>query len=348
MLSHMKTDERATNEDGGLDESDEGGVAFGDPEAVVLRWRVPDDAHDERADVYLARKVRRLSRSRAQRIIRQGDFRLADGPLKPSSRLSRGAVVELWRLPPDEPPTHAAEPGVLYEDAALLVVDKPPDLAVHPSARYLRHTLTAWLKARAPEGERVANPCHRLDRETSGALLCAKTRAAESEVKTAFADGRTEKTYLAVARGHVERARELSYPLALQGERGLVKIRMVHDDGGLESVTLVEPLAYDASRDRTLVKCCPRTGRQHQIRAHLAIAGHPLVGDKLYAMGDEWFDAYTRGEVSSDDASLDHRRHALHAHALAVSIDGRRYEFRAPLPSDLAGLVPDVDTAPWR
>lgn len=344
----MTTDVEPKGRSDARDDDDDAGAAFGDPEAVVLRWRVPDDAHDERADVYLARKVRRLSRSRAQRIIRQGDFRLADGPLKPSSRLSRGAVVELWRLPPDEPPKHAAPPVVLYEDDALLVVDKPPDLAVHPSARYLKHTLTAWLRERAKEGERIANPCHRVDRETSGVLLCAKKREAEAEAKTAFADGRTEKTYLAVARGHLDKARELTYPLALQGERGLVKIRMIHDEAGLESVTRVEPLAYDAGTRRTLVRCRPLTGRQHQIRAHLSLAGFPLVGDKLYAMGDAWFDAYTRGEVESSDAALEHPRHALHAYELALDVGGRRHVFRAPLPDDLASLLPNVDVSPWR
>lgn len=348
MVSHMTTETPLNDREPDADQGAGGAAAFGDPEAVVLRWRVPDDAHDERADVYLARKVRRLSRSRAQRIIRQGDFRLADGALKPSSRLTRGAVVELWRLPPDEPPRDARDPAVLYEDDALLAVDKPPDLAVHPSARYLKHTLTAWLRARAREGERIANPCHRLDRETSGVLLCAKTRAAESEAKTAFANGRTEKTYLAVARGRLEGARELTYPLALQGERGLVKIRMVHDEAGLESVTVVEPLAYDEETRRTLVRCRPKTGRQHQIRAHLAIAGFPLVGDKLYAMGDEWFDAYTRGEASSDDPALELPRHALHAHSLALEVGGRGHELRAPLPDDLASLLPNVDVTPWR
>lgn len=325
------------------EDADDAGAAFGDPEAVVLRWRVPDDADGQRADVYLTRKVRRLSRARAQRIIRQGDFRLETGPLKPSARVTRGVVVELWRMPPDEPASDAAEPVVLFEDDSLLVVDKPSDLAVHPSARYLTRTLTAWLKRRANDGERVANPCHRLDRETSGVLLCAKTRAAESEAKTAFAAGTTEKVYLAIARGKLEEERALDFPLALQGERGLVKIRMIHDDGGMPSLTVVEPLAYDAEVHRTLVRCRPKTGRQHQIRAHLALAGHPLVGDKLYAMGDEWFDAFTRNEVESDDERLDHKRHALHAFMLALDVAGARRSFRSQLPAELSALLPNVD-----
>ncbi len=337
----MQSHDEATQLD---DPDDDGsGPAFGDPAAVVLRWRVPDDADGARADVYLTRKVRRLSRSKAQRIIRQGDFRLSDGPLKPSTRVTRGALVELWRMPPDEPWSDAAEPGVLFEDGALLVVDKPSDLVVHPSARYLNRTLTAWLRARAAEGERVANPCHRLDRETSGVLLCAKTRAAESEIKTAFAEGRAAKVYLTVVRGELAGERVLDFPLALQGERGLVKIRMVHDEAGLPSRTVVEPLAYDEETRRTLVRCRPKTGRQHQIRAHLALAGHPIVGDKLYAMGDAWFDAFTRGEVSSSDERLEHTRQALHASSLSVVVAGESRSFRAPLPADIAALLPSLD-----
>lgn len=341
MLSHMVNEETQAADE-------EGGAAFGDPEAVVLRWRVPDDGDGLRADVYLVRKVRRLSRSRAQRIIRQGDFRLADGPLKPSSRVSCGATVELWRMPPDEPDSNAAEPVVLFEDDDLVVVDKPPDLVVHPSARYLARTLTAWLKGQTAPGARVPNPCHRLDRETSGVLLCARSRAAESEAKTAFADGRTQKTYLAVVSGRLEDERALAFPLALQGERGLVKIRMIEDESGLQSLTLAAPLAYDAALDRTLVRCLPKTGRQHQIRAHLALAGFPIVGDKLYAMGDEWFDAFTRGEVEGDDPRLPCSRHALHAYELRLSVGGVERAFRAPLPDDMAVLVPAVDVSAFR
>jgi 23S rRNA pseudouridine1911/1915/1917 synthase len=314
--------------------------AFGHPDAVVQRWAVPDDADGERADVYLARKVRRLSRTRARAIIAKGDFRASDGPLKPSTRLQRGAGVELWRFAPDEDDDEAPAPIVLFEDEDLLVIDKPGDLAVHPSARYLRRTLTAWLRARAGV-ERPARPCHRLDRETSGALVCAHSRRAESSVKTAFAQGGVQKVYLAVVRGRVESALTIDRPLALQGERGLVRIRMIGDDNGQPAQTAIEPLAYDDGVDRTLVRCRPRTGRQHQIRAHLAIAGWPIAGDKLYAMGDAWFDAFTRGEPQEEQP--EHVRHALHAHRIAFELDGRPLAYEAPFPDDLRRLLPSVD-----
>lgn len=319
-------------------EVEEAGPAFGDPRAVVVRWRVPEGTAPTRADVYLTQKVRRLSRARAQRIIANGDFRTPAGPLKPSSKLGRGDAVELWRIPPDEDLPEAAPPGVLFEDDDLLVLDKPGDLAVHPSARYLHRTVTAWLR-RYAGGGRSANPCHRLDRETSGVLVCAKSKAAESAVKRAFADGGVQKRYLAVVRGRLEDAR-VALPLALQGERGLVRIRMIHDEEGLESLTLARGLHYDEETDRTLVLAEPKTGRQHQIRAHLSLIDHPIVGDKLYAMGDAFFDAFTRTGVPEGGGGLEHVRHALHAYEAAFSLDGRELAFRAPLPAELAELLP--------
>lgn len=331
------------------DEGEGPGVAFGDPRAVVMRWPVPEEADGVRADVYLCLRLRRLSRTRAQRVVRQGDFRTAYGPLKPSSRLQCGVMVELWRLPPDEPLADGAvsSPGVLYVDEALLVLNKPPHLAVHPTARYLRQTVTAWLRDRTEEGARIPNPCHRLDRETSGVLLCAKTRVAEAAAKERFAHGDVEKTYLAVVRGQLSEPRLIDLPLALQGERGLVKLRMVHDDAGLPSETRVRPLGFDPLTQRSLVACHPKTGRQHQIRAHLALVGFPLVGDKLYGMGDEWFDAHTRGQADLADPALDHVRHALHAYELSLTVQGNTHSFRAPLPADLAALLPSLPLDEW-
>lgn len=315
--------------------------AFGDARAVVLRWDVPVGTPPVRADVYLVQKVRRLSRARAQRIIVQGDFRTAAGPLKPSSKLSQGMAVELWRIPPDEKLSDDAGPRILYEDEALLVLDKPGDLAVHPSARYLYQTVTAWLRARA-RGARPANPCHRLDRETSGVLVCAKTKAAQSALKQAFANGGVTKRYLAIVRGRFEGERRIDLPLALQGERGLVRLRMIRDQEGLPSRTYARGLAYDEAVDRTLALLLPETGRQHQLRAHLSLIGHAIVGDKLYAMGDVFFDAFTREGVPDGGGGLEHFRQALHAYEASFELTGARRSFRAPLPQDIVGLVPSL------
>lgn len=323
--------------------------AFEHPRAVVMRWQIPEGLPQMRADLYLAYKIQRLSRSRAQRIVQKGDFRNTRGPLKPSSKVCGGMHVELWRFPPDEKRMDGAVPRVLYEQENLLVLDKPGDLAIHPSAKYLFQTVTCWLRDYAnAQGDdtRIAHPCHRLDRETSGVLVCASDKSIERAVKMAFAEGRVEKQYLAVVHGHVKTAARLTYPLALQGERGLVRIRMIHDADGLPSRTDITPLAYDDTTIRTLVLAEPKTGRQHQIRAHLALAGHPLVGDKLYHLGDAFFDAYSKGDVAVDDARLEHRRHALHAYRARWRLDERRFQFCAPFPNELRTLMPGVEQSP--
>jgi 23S rRNA pseudouridine1911/1915/1917 synthase len=305
--------------------------AFGHRLAVSILWRVPPDCHGLPAEEALAKKVRRLGIERARRVVRGGDMRVGGRPLVEGEVLEKGVEVELWRVSPDDPDVPFPAPRVIAREGELIVLDKPGDLAVHPSARYLHHTVTGWLRREGMRG----NPCHRLDRETSGVLVCA-VGAVESEWKTAFQKGLVEKEYLAVARGVVRTPFVVDARLALQGDRGLVRIKMIEDSAGQEARTEVEPVRVDEGWRRTLLRCRPRTGRQHQIRAHLAIAGFPLVGDKLYAMGDAWFDAFTRRALSDDErARLDHPRQALHAAKLTYG--GRVFE--APLPEELDALV---------
>ncbi|MCP4501420.1 MAG: RluA family pseudouridine synthase [Deltaproteobacteria bacterium] len=314
--------------------------AYGHPDAVCMNWKVPEVFTGTRADVYLANKVGRLSRVRARRIIDKGDFRLSNERfLKPSTRM-REQEVSLWRLPPDRKEDLKDNVEVLFEDDALLVVNKPTDLVVHPSARYLHRTLTYWLRVRG-DGVPVAHPCHRLDRETSGVLVCAKTKEAQRGVKRTFANQQNQKIYLAVVQGVGIEKQSIDLPLALQGWRGLVRIRMIPDDKGLPAQTDVVPLLEDTKVNRTLIACFPKTGRQHQIRAHCAAIGFPLVGDKLYAFGDEWFDRYTLFSLTDDDQALvDHPRHALHAFSLRLPFASNETYF-APFPDELRALLPN-------
>ena len=336
----------STRVDPALDDGDDGDdgalrPAFGHPDAVAVRWSVPADAHERTPAEVLAHKVRRLGLPRAQRVVDGGDLRVVEpsGHARAAvadERLRRGIVVELWRLPPDRPDDLVVAPTVLHHGDGVIVVDKPGDLAVHPSARYFHNTLTAWLRRSGTP----ANPCHRLDRETSGVLVCADVKDAERRWKSAFAEGRVRKEYLAVVDGAVDDAFVVDRPLALQGERGLVRIRVVVDDAGQRAVTRFEPVEVARDGRRTLLRCLPETGRQHQIRVHLHAAGHPIVGDKLYQMGDAWFDAFTRRALSDDErARLPCARQCLHASR--VELDD--VTFTAPLPDDMqAAFVGDA------
>ncbi|MCO4761508.1 MAG: RluA family pseudouridine synthase [Myxococcales bacterium] len=302
--------------------------AFGHVDSVWLDLPVHPWQAGQRADIWLSETIVRLGRDRAQVICYHGDLRDAAGPLKASSRVKPG-MLRLWRLPPDRPYDVLQTPTVLHDDTDLLVLGKPAGLAVHPSARYHHRTITAWLSAHYGPDTR---PCHRLDVETSGVLVCAHHRSAENAIKQAFRGGLVEKTYLGVVRGDFTRPAMIDQPLALQGGRGLVAIRMLPDPHGLPAQTEIQPLMV--ADGRSLIALRPLTGRQHQLRAHLAHLGYPLVGDKLYGMGDAWFDAWTRGRDTTSLGRLDHQRHALHAYRLALHLSGTAMEFVAPIPPD--------------
>jgi 23S rRNA pseudouridine1911/1915/1917 synthase len=229
--------------------------------------------------------------------------------------------------------------GVIFDDAALLVVDKPAGLPVHPTARYAEHTLTALAKIAFPA--RKVDPAHRLDRETSGLLACGCAPKYTRVLKAAFAAGRVEKTYLALVLGDPPQDHfEVEAPLRLTGSSG-VKVRMHVVEGGLPSRTGFEVLGRRRAADGTpvaLVACHPRTGRQHQIRAHLHHAGLHLVGDKIYGPDEMIFDRFTKRELTeSDHAVLRLPRQALHAWKLSLPhpVSGARVDLEAPLPADL-------------
>jgi 23S rRNA pseudouridine1911/1915/1917 synthase len=238
---------------------------------------------------------------------------------------------------------------LLHADARLYVVDKPALLPVHASAKFYFNTLTRVLSERLPD-EPELQIAHRLDRETSGCLVVARDRGAAVVVKQAFATKQAvRKEYLAVVHGHPpwdgEVTLDLPLRLAQPGDpTRLPHVRMLPGPGGLPAITkvsVVERARIERAGACALVHCLLVTGRQHQIRAHLAAAGYPIVGDKLYAHGDDAFIRYCdEGLVPELAARFVLPRHALHAARVTFPHpDGGTVTAEAPLPADLAALL---------
>jgi 23S rRNA pseudouridine1911/1915/1917 synthase len=311
---------------------------------LELRFEVPPDRDGWRLDRFLCDQIPRLSRTRVHRIIREEALWPGGCSLKPSRRVRRGEVVVLHRQPRPEPEA-PQEFAIIHQDDDLLILDKPAGLPVHPSARYHLNTLTTLLRRRY--GEARPRITHRLDRETSGLLVCAWTKEAERAVKVQFQERVVHKEYLAIVQGRPPFTElVLDQPLgpALNSE---VRVRMGPRDDELGQTASTKFRVVQRWATGALVAAEPLTGRQHQIRAHLAELGYPVVGDKIYGVDERLFIDFVEsdGMLSDEDWDrLELYRHALHAHRVTFRHprSGKEVQFSCPLPSDLAQYVAQV------
>jgi RluA family pseudouridine synthase len=320
------------------------GVAEG---SIVSVFRVPPEVAGQRLDVFVHSQLHRTSRTRAQAIVRASAYDASGRRLKPNDRVRAEQRILLWRAPWDETPVPVDVP-ILYEDEHLLAVSKPALLPVHPSARYHRNTLIKVLQAARPDCPFLSLG-HRLDRETSGVLLLSKTRACDRALKKRLADrDDVTKTYVAITWGVPDRG---DGAVSFRYERSLeldptselrVKMRIHDAPEALYACTVfdVEEVRRSATgRSYGRVHCTLETGRQHQIRIHLASLGAPVVGDKLYGPDDRAFARSADGELSAGDlVQLEMPRHALHAERLVLAhpITGEALMIEAPLPDDIS------------
>jgi 23S rRNA pseudouridine1911/1915/1917 synthase len=310
---------------------------------VRVRFTVEENYRGWRLDRYLQEKIRRLSRSQIQRLIEQRlEVEAPGGPehLKPSTRVVPGLSFALLKEMEPEPET-PMEFRIVHDDGALLVVDKPSGLPVHPTARYAAHTFTALARVRFPD--RKVDPAHRIDRETSGLLACGGAREHTTALKRSFERGLVHKTYLAIVEGVAGEGFSIDAPLALT-LASTVRVRMHVHPLGLPSRTRFEVIGRRCAPDGApiaLLACFPETGRQHQIRAHLHHAGLPIVGDKIYGPDEAIFDRFTKSQsTDADRLRLRLARHALHAWRLELPhpVTRELTRLEAPLPPDLAGF----------
>ncbi|MEO8718074.1 MAG: RluA family pseudouridine synthase [Burkholderiales bacterium] len=247
---------------------------------------VGEEADAQRIDNFLLRRLKGVPKSHVYRVLRSGEVRVNSGRVKPDYRLQVGDKV---RVPPVRLSSPAAKPAprpldlpVIYEDDALLVVDKPSGIAVHGGSG-VSYGVIESLRAQHPRAK-LLELAHRLDRDTSGLLIVAKKRSALVELHRMLREGEVEKVYLALVKGEWSGgARDLRERLhkyvTAGGERRVAVL-----GGGQSAVTRVMPIA--ASATCSLLELRLMTGRTHQIRVHLAHVGHPVLGDDKYGDGD--------------------------------------------------------------
>jgi len=279
-----------------------------------------------------------ISRSEARELIDAGKVRLGGKRLRKGDRLEAGAALELDATPEGEPVVAQPELpfAVLLETPTLVVVDKPAGMACHPLRPGERGTLANALIARFPEcvaagdSPREAGLCHRLDRETSGAILAARNREAFRALREQFRRREVEKVYLGLVEGRLApSAGTIEVPLGGRG-RIVRPWRSARDGRALPAHTSYEELW--AGGGHSLLEIRIQTGVRHQIRAHLAAVGHPLAGDAAY--GGQPFELLPR--------------HLLHAWRLGFRDpgDGRKLEARAPLPADARHALEALGASP--
>jgi 23S rRNA pseudouridine1911/1915/1917 synthase len=305
---------------------------------VVLTYEVARDLAGVRLDRFIQGRIPRLSRTRAQQIIRACAYKSDGTRRRPSEIVKPGEVVLLVRERFEEPEVPLTF-EVLLDDGSVLAVDKPAGLPMHPTATYHKHTLSHLLRQRyGQEQGFVPAIAHRLDRETSGVVLCGLTRAAERGLKMSFEAHRVRKTYLAIVRGEMaDDALRIDLPMRPVSE-GLHVRMEIPKEGGLRAETEVCVRARRAGH--SLVELFPRTGRQHQLRVHLSAIGHPIVGDKLYGPELEApFLEYIETGMTPDLRSrLGHERHALHAHSVTFA-----HPLTAQPTTITSKLAPDLE-----
>jgi 23S rRNA pseudouridine1911/1915/1917 synthase len=320
----------------------EGSAALGPGRTAAVR--VEKSEAGERLDRMLARRLGGLSRTRLKRLIEGGHVSAEGAPLRDPSlkvRPGQNLVVALCEVAPPTPWAQEIALDIRFEDAHLVVVDKPAGLVVHPGPgnpdKTLVNALLAHCAGRLSGIGGVERPgiVHRLDKDTSGLIVVAKTEAAHQALSRDFALRRIERAY---------RAFVWSVPAPALGEivgnigrsaTNRKKMAVVAEGTGRMAITRYRVLRSFRGAASEL-ECRLGTGRTHQIRVHLAHRGHPLIGDPLY--GSRAGRAIRTGTAAEALSRL--ARQALHASRLGFThpISGRRLDFESPLPADLRSL----------
>ena len=310
------------------------------PDAQVVKLHPAREHTNQRLDRFVASSLPELSRSYVQQLIEAGHVRVDGVVRRAAFKMTPGEVVAVTVPPPiaEELEPEAIPLSVLYEDADVIVLDKPAGLVVHPAPGHLRGTLVNALLAHAPgisiAGTNRPGIVHRLDKDTSGLMVVAKTDRARNALVIQWEQRTVRKCYLALASGVVE------------PDEGTIDAPVGRDPNNRQRMAVIArgrpAVTHFTVRRRytntSLLDVEIETGRTHQIRVHLAFVDHPVVGDPVYG----------RANLT---AAAPVARQFLHASHLAFNLpDGRPVAFEAPLPTDLQivldRLAAEADNSP--
>jgi 23S rRNA pseudouridine1911/1915/1917 synthase len=304
-----------------------------------------------RLDVFLLSRLRLdfperiLFRADVIRRIRAGEILVSSKAGKPSTTVSlgdsvRGVWTEREHGAEGGAPPSGLTPKILCENEYFRVLDKPAGLQVHPSEKREGDTLMDWLRMRFPEESALLGAdarfgiVHRLDKETSGLLLVARTRSAWKSLKQLFQDREIRKTYYALVFGHLSSRQGSIDGDILSVEHSLRRRVASARDSAKRKTARTEYEVEKRFLDFDLVKVSPKTGRTHQIRVHFLSVGHPIVGDKLY--GHRLTKRLALESMAPD-------RHLLHAGRLEFACFNEEFSFESPLPPDFTSFLGSLD-----
>lgn len=293
----------------------------------TIELTVPEQTSRIRLDQFLAREVPRFSRSRLQALIRNRNITLNGAPARPKDFVRPGDRIQISEPPPEKIDSlpEAIPLDVLYEDEELIVINKPAGLVVHPGAGQREHTLVNALLYHFPKlsgigGKERPGIVHRLDKETSGCMVVAKTDEAHRGLAGQFAERVVDKTYLALVAGKLRKSAGTIEEKI--GRHPVHRKRMaVGTRRGRPAKT--EYRVLGSSDKVSLIECKLHSGRTHQIRVHLHHLGHPVLGDKVY--GGKFANSFPRQMLHAWKLGFQHPE------------SGEWKTFQAPMPTDFEG-----------
>ncbi len=304
------------------------------PKSPIL---VPDEKNPERLDLYLIKKGLSIARSQIQRLISEEQILLNGEPVRASYKVKKGDRIDIT-IPPPTPLELIPEDiplDILFEDSALLVLNKAAGMVVHPAPGHYEGTMVHALLHHCHDltgigGRERPGIVHRLDKETSGVMVIAKTDEAHRFLSKQFKDHSIDRLYLALVCGKVKKAGKIN--LAIGRDRIHRKKISARTSSPREAET--HYMIKARFKPATLLEVSPQTGRTHQIRVHMAHIGHPIIGDKEY------------GGKMEKSLGLSADRHMLHAAMLGFVHPStkERLSFTTPPPPDMAVILERLQT----